>query len=311
MPRKRLLVTGATGFLGATVVLEAAKSNWDVVTQVHTHEMRIDRAQPVNADLSSIGSGKRLIEQVQPDAVINCAALANVDDCETNKQLATRLNADLVGELAGTCNSRGTRFVHVSTDAVFGGTPPPYFADTDPAPLNTYGTTKMAGEKQALVMFPGCTVARTNIIGWSPSGTRSLLEFFFTRLKDSVITPGFDDVLFRPATTPQVARQLLALAANTVFGNIHLTGDTLLSKFAFGQLVASTFGFDIELVQPMSIADGAPVARRANNLDVRPSSDVLIGPLAINLEKGMIELRDLRQHGFCEDLYNAVSRVTP
>ena len=298
MERKRLLIAGASGFLGSTVALEAAQSAmWDVTAVSLSHDVHLEGVNSILCDLSDPREARQVIERHTPAAVINCAAMASVDGCEAERELATRLNADAPGAMAVACTNVGAKLVHVSTDAVFGGTPPPYLTNSQTSPLNWYGETKLAGEQAALAADGAAAIVRTNIVGWSPLGTRSLLEFFANRFAAGSIAPGFDDVEFRPATTPQVARVLLDLALSSHVGLIHATGDQLISKFEFGNLVATTLGFGVDLVARTSISNSDLTARRADCLDVLPSMDIPAVSDNINLERGMIEIRDLKNGG--------------
>ena len=307
MERRHLLIAGASGFLGSTVVLEAVKSDmWDVTAVSLKHDVTLEGVDSILCDLSDPRETRQVIERCTPAAVINCAAMANVDECDTERELATRLNADAPGAMAVACSNIGAKLVHVSTDAVFGGTPPPYLKDSQTSPLNWYGETKLAGENAALTADCAAAIVRTNIVGWSPLGTRSLLEFFANRFDAGSIAPGFDDVEFRPATTPQVARVLLDLALSSDIGLIHATGDRLISKFEFGKLVATTLGFGVDLVAPTSIRKSGLTARRADCLDVLPSMDIPAIRDNINLKRGMIEIRDLKNDGVRRKLQELV-----
>jgi dTDP-4-dehydrorhamnose reductase len=307
MARRRLVVTGASGFLGSMVVLEAAKTNmWDVTAVSLTHKVHAPGVSSIICDLSDAHEAERVISEENPAAVINCAALASVDGCEANRELAARLNAEAPAAIAAACSTTGAKMVQVSTDAVFGMTPPPYFTDSETSPLNWYGVTKLAGEDAVLSANDGAAIVRTNIVGWSPAGTRSLMEFFANRLEVGSSAPGFDDVEFRPATTPQVARVLLALATSSTAGIVHATGDQLISKYQFGRLVATTLGFDPDLVERTSITDSNLTAQRADCLDVLPSMDVPAVKENINLANGMIEIDHLENEGIRTKLQKLV-----
>lgn len=254
-----ILVVGASGFLGANIALAAGEDD-DVIA----HSSRM-------ADLLPTGSGEALVESTGAAIVVNCAALADVDGCEREVGLAWRLNAALPGELAAACARTGARFVHISTDAVFGALPGPYLVTSPTGPTNRYGATKLAGEQAVATADPGALVVRTNIVGWSPSGRRSLLEFFVNRLDAHEPVTGFTDAWFRPVAASDMWSIVTRLGDTA--GVVHATGAELVSKYDFGVSVAERFGYDPSLVRPGSLSDGGLDAARAARLDVVPTID--------------------------------------
>ena len=284
----KILVVGASGFLGANVAVSAGDEN-----EVVAHSSR-------TADLVSIGSGEALVESVGADMVINCAALADVDRCYREDGLAWRLNAELPGELAAACSRHGARFIHISTDAVFGSAPGPYMVTSPTGPANHYGVTKLAGEYAVADAGPDALIVRTNIVGWSPTGGRSLLEFFMNRLVAGEPVNGFTDVWFRPVGASDIFDIVKGLGDTA--GVVHATGADLISKFDFGVAVAERFGYDPSLVRPGSLADGELSAMRVSCLDVVPSIDPS-PPLDVTLGR----LKVLSLDGYRKDLASCTS----
>ena len=126
-----------------------------------------------------------------------------------------------------------------------------------------------------LAVDPAALVVRTSIYGWSPSGSRSLFEFFFNRLSSGQPAPGFTDVLFRPVSAMEMWPALLGwlseLQSSGMGGIRHATGTELISKYEFGLRVARAFDFDADLVTPASVEDSSLQARRPSVLDVIPT----------------------------------------
>ena len=89
---------------------------------------------------------ERLLERTQPDWVIHCAALANLDACEADPLLAKQLNTELPHTLASHVARSGARLLHVSTDAVFDGLRGDYTEEDVPSPVGVYSRTKYGGE---------------------------------------------------------------------------------------------------------------------------------------------------------------------
>jgi len=98
-------------------------------------------------DVTVPASVERAVEACRPDVILNTSAYHNVPDCEKNVELAFRVNAVAVRNLAEICKARGLALVHVSTDYVFDGRKTGPYTEADvPNPLNVYGISKLAGE---------------------------------------------------------------------------------------------------------------------------------------------------------------------
>jgi len=261
----KILVTGASGLLGLNLSL-----------QMHqTHNIiGVDRASLantpfplINADLLDADAIQRILDESQPDALIHCAANANVDACELDPSNAAILNAVLPGQLASACSERDIRFLHISTDAVFDGTKDGIYTEDDaPNPLGVYAQTKLDGEYSVLDTNPNATIARVNFFGWSLAGTQSLSEFFVNNLGAGKQINGFDDVYFCPLFVGDLADILIGVLEKSLSGLYHAVGSRAITKYEFGREIAKTFGFDASLIQPISVSDSGLTAKRSQNL---------------------------------------------
>jgi dTDP-4-dehydrorhamnose reductase len=263
----KILVTGASGLLGLNLGLQ----------MVNAHEIiGVDRSKLagtpfrlIKADLLDPDVEHKLLDEVQPDAVIHTAANANVDSCESDPVGAHKLNSDLPGELAKSCAERGIHMIHISTDAVFDGTKNGTYNEDDiPNPLGIYAQSKLDGEKAVLAAMPDATVARVNFFGWSLSGTRSLSEFFFNNLNAGRQCNGFTDVYFCPMFVGDLAETLIKILTHELRGIYHVVGSEALSKHEFGLRIARKFGFDESKVIPTSVEESGLKARRSHNLRI-------------------------------------------
>lgn len=114
-------------------------------------------------DLSQPEKVCERIRLERPDTVINCAAMTNVDVCETERDAAMLVNADAPGRVAQACHDVGARMIHISTDYVFSGTKTePYRESDETKPRSWYGETKLAGEHQVLAASAKHVVARVS-----------------------------------------------------------------------------------------------------------------------------------------------------
>ena len=291
---RNVLVLGASGFLGANVTRALVGQDRYSVT-LHTRRENFPapqgRACIVRADLGSLEQVSRLLDESSPDLVINCSALADVDSCEHDPHLADVMNHRLPGFVADWSSRHGARFVHVSTDSVFDGLGGSYDETSPTSPVNQYGLSKRNGEEAVRASDPNALVIRTNIVGWSPTGTRSLLEYFHSRLARREKVSGFVDVFFRPLPVHWFWSTVERFLTAGSTGVVHVTGPEFLSKAAFGQRVAVVFDFDPDLVvSTRSDIDPARVARPPR-LDVIPSTLEGDPVLPGGLDQGLIELQ--------------------
>jgi dTDP-4-dehydrorhamnose reductase len=263
----RLLITGASGLLGLNLALHATQSH--TVTGVDRGTLAAAPFDVINQDLLGSNAIGRILESSRPDAVIHCAAAADVDFCEGNPQLAHQLNAIVPGRIAAACASCGVRLMHISTDAVFDGKKAGSYLESDLAqPSGAYAVTKRAGEEAVLEASSRAIVARVNFYGWSLGGRRSLAEFFVNNLRLGHGVQGFTDVTFCPMFVADLAETLIRMLEADLHGLYHVVGTQAMTKFQFGVAIARRFGFDENLITPGSVDGFGLAARRSHNLQL-------------------------------------------
>jgi dTDP-4-dehydrorhamnose reductase len=131
-----VLITGAGGQLGKTL------------TRILPEAFDIAPFSRTELDICDSTAVRQALENIRPEWLVNTAAFARVDDCETNPEPAHKVNAHAVGILAEECTRQGVRMIHFSTDYVFDGARRTPYVETDTAkPINVYGQSKLAGEK--------------------------------------------------------------------------------------------------------------------------------------------------------------------
>src|SRR5262245_22605927 len=115
----KLLITGASGLLGLNLALETMREH--EVIGVDRGKLKSAPFRVVQVDFSQTNEIESILTSTNPDWLINCAALANLEECEEYPDQAKILNTDFPGELASACAERNIKFVHICTDAVFDG----------------------------------------------------------------------------------------------------------------------------------------------------------------------------------------------
>jgi dTDP-4-dehydrorhamnose reductase len=278
------LVTGANGFLGANIgaYLAGRAHRVGAVRSARDDDELFDAYVP--ADLTEPSTLAAVIEYTRPDVVIHSAAMASHEACESDPDSARLVNTTASEALARAAARAGSRFVLISTDAVFDGTQGHYSEDDAPAPTSVYGRTKVEAEL-AVLDATDALVVRTNFFGWSPTGRRSILEFFVNALSAGQQVRGFTDFTTSSAYAQVLAQALWDLVAIDASSIVHVTSPDALTKYAFGVAVAEEFGLDPRLITPTR-SDIQPPREGDISLDVSRAQALLGRPLP-TMEEGI------------------------
>ena len=202
----------------------------------------------------------------------------------------------------------GTRFLHISTDAVFDGRKGDYVESDSTNPLSIYACSKLAGERAVQDANPYAIIARVVFFGWSLSGLRSLSEFFFNHLRAGEPVKGFTDTYFSPLYVEDLARVLLKMVTVDLAGVYHVASSEKLSKYEFGMRIAKRFGFDPELIEPIKGSDIDRGASRSLNLHLRPDKvQAALGYALPSVDNGIDGLYQRWQEGYPNYLQSLVA----
>ncbi|MBO4456025.1 MAG: dTDP-4-dehydrorhamnose reductase [Bacteroidales bacterium] len=249
-----ILVTGALGQLGSELRLVAAGAA-DNYIYTDVAELDITDREAVNAFVAS----------QDVDVIINCAAFTDVDRAEDVPDLAERINAGAVANLAGAMASRGGLLVHISTDYVFGGESfnTPIAEDAAGSPTGVYGLTKLHGEQAILASGCRFVIIRTAWL-YSEFGrnfVKTMLRLTSTRPQINVV---FDQV-GTPTYALDLARAIFKIVDGRLYegneGIYHYTNEGVCSWFDFARAIAERSGSACS-VQPCHSSEFPSKVRR-------------------------------------------------
>ncbi|MEZ3172378.1 dTDP-4-dehydrorhamnose reductase [Halorubrum sp. RMP-47] len=253
-----LLVIGANGLLGSNVVRAGQRRDWDVCGTYHSTPPDFE-IPFIQFDLRAYDGFDTILEEFEPDVVVNCAAMTDVDGCEADLETARVLNGDAPGVLAAQCALHEVRFVHVSTDYVFDGTGrDPYSEAADPHPIQAYGESKLAGEQAVRDEDTAALVARLSFV-WGLHRGRNELTGFPAWVRGQLQTgedvPLFTDQWLTPTRAGQAADVLLDLVDREVTGLVHVACTSCVTPYKFGEILAEAGGYDGDLLVAGSMDD--------------------------------------------------------
>jgi dTDP-4-dehydrorhamnose reductase len=238
---KKLLVTGASGFLGWHLC-QLAKQQWDVYSTYFSHQIEILGVSLLKVDLRDFQALKQLFQQVQPSAVIHTAAQSSPNYCQTHQEESYAINVMTSLNIAGLCADYGIPYIFTSTDLVFNGLNPPY-RETDPvSPVNAYGEQKVRAEVEILARYSLATICRMPLMfGIATPTANSFMQAFMQTLKEGKELALFTDEFRTPASGKTAAQGLLMVLEKQYQGIIHLGGKERLSRYDFGRLLVEVF----------------------------------------------------------------------
>ncbi|MCU0588050.1 MAG: SDR family oxidoreductase [Syntrophobacteraceae bacterium] len=233
---RRLLITGAGGFLGWNLCSLLA-AEWEVVGIVRSRAAALESVRGIVLDLTDSVRLRQVFHEVRPDGVIHAAAMAKPDDCELHPRESARINVDTPILLAGLCAQARIPLVFTSSDLVFDGRNPPYREEDPVSPVSLYGEQKARAEAGILERYPDAAVCRMALMfgDGGPHGESFLGPMLRAMRRGDELKLFVDEV--RTPLWGRDAAMGLALALHRASGILHLGGTERISRYHFGLMI--------------------------------------------------------------------------
>ena len=238
----RILITGSNGQLGNELqkIVSTGKAEIGAVSEeiknAEVFAMDVDIL-----DITNLEQVKKVLNEVKPDVVINCAAATNVDGCEANQDLAFNINSLGPRNLAMVCEEIGAKIVQVSTDYVFSGVGEAPLKECDlVAPVSVYGKTKLLGEEFVRDFSTKYYIVRT---AWLYGYVGHNFVYTMMKLgKDRDTLNVVNDQLGNPTHANDLAYHILKLIQTEEYGVYHCTGKGECSWYNFASEIMKLSG---------------------------------------------------------------------
>ena len=245
----KIMITGCYGQLGNELIsiLKSGKSERGAMPE----ELKGAEILPVDVDSLDIADCEKVkafVLENRPDVIINCAAMTNVDGCESDYVTAFKVNAMGVRNLSMAAKETGAKLIHVSTDYVFEGNGTRPYVEWDLVnPQSAYGASKALGEKYALTFNDKSFVVRTSwLYGYiGKNFVKTVRRVIRERGGITVV----NDQRGNPTNANDLAHHLLKLALTEEYGIYHCTGEGECTWFDFAKKIAELSGFG-DVVKP-------------------------------------------------------------
>ncbi|MCP5005728.1 MAG: NAD(P)-dependent oxidoreductase [Planctomycetes bacterium] len=286
---KKLLVTGASGFLG-WYICHKAKNDWMTYGTTYSHHCNIKGVTIINCDLTDFDKLKRLFRSIRPDAVIHTAAQTDPNTCQTFRSESRKINVDTSILIAGLCADSSTPCVCVSSDLVFDGLHPPYRETDSVCPVNVYGEQKVLAEKGIIACYPGATICRIPpLFGIPGTESASFIQPMIQAMKESKELKLFVDE-FRTPLSVQTAVEGIFLSLDKVTGLVHLGGAERISRYNFGTLLLEILGLDRAKISPCRQKDVVMDASRPPDVSLDSTKALALGHTPLSLRDAIKKL---------------------
>lgn len=247
----KIIVTGANGMLGSGIIKEF-KGKYEFYS-LDKEPLEPILPNPVQIDLTDKKKVEQVLKKIKPDLVIHCAAVTNVDFCETNEEICNKVNVDATKYLAEICKKMNIVLVYISTDFVFDGEKGNYTEEDKPNPLGVYAKSKLLGEKVVINSGVKYIIPRTSIYGWNIQKKESLVEWIINANKNKKELNVITDQYFTPILTNNLAQAIFELYEKKIYDLFNIVGSEKLSKYDFAMKVAEIFGLDKSMIKKTTL----------------------------------------------------------
>ena len=278
--KKKILFTGGSGLLSVNWAL-IKKSEFDIILALHNKIISITGTTSIILNFDNYQSLHNTINDLKVDIIIHTAAIANVEICEKDPELADIVNVQYSESIAKISTSLNIKLVHLSTDHLFDGLEM-FKAENDVSnPLNIYAKTKLVAEEKICKYNRSALIIRTNFFGWGTHYRKSFSDFIIDNLRNKCSIDLFNNVYYTPIIISElvdITHKLITLNLNGVY---NICSNERISKLDFGFMLADIFNLDTSLIKSIQIYQKANLVKRP--IDMSLSNKKVKGVLSIEI----------------------------
>lgn len=242
----KFFITGGSGLLGSRIAT-VADDKHELVLSHNSNPTD----NTVKCDITNEEEVKKIIREVNPDVIIHCAAMTNVDLCEDEVDKAYKVNGDATGYLAKASDDVNAKMIYVSTDFVFDGQKGNYSESDEVNPLGVYAKSKYDGEVQLQRYTSNWAIARVSVLyGWHErlNFTTWVIDELRKKHEINIVT----DQINSPTLADNAAEAMFEIARQDKNGIYHTAGNDLISRYDFTRQIADVFDLDENLINPIT-----------------------------------------------------------
>ncbi len=288
------MVIGGSGLLGGHLA-KFSGNRYEVYATYLGHPVEIAGCRTIQLDITDFEKTQKAILDFNPHCIVLSAAQRNVDFCQKNQELVSKINVEGAKNVAVASEKVQAKLIFISTDLVFDGEKGRYKEDDITHAVNFYGETKLRGERLVAEVLDDYAIARVSVLyDWNPfEHTTNFISWLYENLKKEKPLSLFTDQ-FRCATyIKNACHALLKIYEKDKRGIFHVAGKNCENRYDMGLKVAEIFGFDKGLISESKSSEGDWLAKRPGKccLDVGKMESEL-GIRSMSVEEGLKAMKD-------------------
>lgn len=268
--QRHVLVTGASGFLGSHLATHLSINGGRAAGTFLSHPTELPYADMVPVDLRDEKAVHRLVRDLQPAAVIHCAATTSPGFCQREPESAEAAILNATRYLVEAIRQRQpeTPFLMVSTDLVFDGENAPYREQDAAKPLSVYGSLKLQAEGLVAELERGVILRPALIYGPRTRHSQGFLGWMRKALAAGKPLDLFEDEIRTPVYVDDLVDAIVAILEHGETGLWHAGGPEALTRMELGRAVCQAFGYDVGLLRSRRLAESDHEAPRPRNVSL-------------------------------------------
>ena len=255
--KKKVLITGSNGLLGQKLVYALKqREDVEVLATARGENRLVDQIgyQYISLDISNQQEVEEVFAKYQPQIVMHCAAMTNVDICESKREECWNINVQSVDYLCNAAEKVKAHFIHVSTDFIFDGKSGPYKEDAIANPVSYYGESKLAAEKIVEKYQGSWAILRTVLVyGLVDNMSRSNIVLWAKgELEKGKSINVVNDQFRTPTLAEDLAKGCILAMDKKAQGIYNISGKDYMSIIELVNKVADYYHLDKSLIKPIS-----------------------------------------------------------
>ena len=277
--------------LGKDIYKQMIEAGYEVFVINRKLDSQVSSRHSIICDISDTESFAQALKTIRPKIVIHCAAMVDIEYCENNPDNAVKINYNSIKTIIDNLVNHA-KLVFISTDSVFDSSKSSKRENDNKNPINIYSKTKSDAEDLICQSMDNFVIVRCNIYGFHLNWRGSLAEWAIEKLIQGSEFAGYDNVIFNPLYTRQVATYINKILYTNFNGVIHLGSEKPISKYEFIIQLGNALKMPISKVLKSSLIEGIWAPRHHNtSLNIDYSKE-LFPEIDNSLECGLTLFKD-------------------